>query len=34
MSLIEGWFPPSRENYELLLHYWQLGYPIVRLSLL
>ncbi|PTB49619.1 hypothetical protein M431DRAFT_500088 [Trichoderma harzianum CBS 226.95] len=29
MSLIEGLFPPSRENYELLLRCWQIGYPII-----
>ncbi|GFP58520.1 hypothetical protein ACSS6W_005766 [Trichoderma asperelloides] len=28
MSLIEGWYPPTRENYELLLFWWQIGYPI------
>lgn len=32
MTLIEGLFPPSRENYELLLRYWQIGYPIVSLT--
>lgn len=31
MSLIEGWYPPTRENYEHLLFWWQIGYPIVRL---
>lgn len=29
MSLIEGWYPPTRENYERLLFWWQIGYPIV-----
>jgi hypothetical protein len=29
MSLVEGWYPPSRENYETLLFFWQIGYPIV-----
>ncbi|KAL6901176.1 3-oxo-5-alpha-steroid 4-dehydrogenase domain-containing protein [Trichoderma evansii] len=28
MSLIEGWYPPTRENYELLLFWWQIGFPI------
>ncbi|KAM0451597.1 hypothetical protein ACHAPV_009938 [Trichoderma viride] len=28
MSLIEGWYPPTRENYERLLFWWQIGYPI------
>lgn len=32
MALIEGLFPPSRENYELLLRCWQIGYPIVSLT--
>ncbi|KAL7926355.1 3-oxo-5-alpha-steroid 4-dehydrogenase domain-containing protein [Trichoderma austrokoningii] len=28
MSLIEGWYPPTRDNYERLLFWWQIGYPI------
>ncbi|EGR44612.1 uncharacterized protein TRIREDRAFT_82177 [Trichoderma reesei QM6a] len=28
-SLLEGIFPPSRQNYELLLRGWQIGYPIL-----
>ncbi|KAH7320751.1 hypothetical protein B0I35DRAFT_351366 [Stachybotrys elegans] len=29
MSLIEGWLPPTRQNYELILNLWQFGYPVV-----
>ncbi|KAL6864570.1 hypothetical protein J3F83DRAFT_742285 [Trichoderma novae-zelandiae] len=28
-SLLEGIIPPSRENYEVLLRCWQIGYPII-----
>ena len=29
MALIEGWLPPTRENYELILTVWKWSYPIV-----
>ncbi|KPM43402.1 hypothetical protein AK830_g3136 [Neonectria ditissima] len=29
MSIIEGWMPPTRENYELILKIWQIAYPII-----
>ncbi|KAF7563231.1 hypothetical protein G7046_g936 [Stylonectria norvegica] len=29
MALIEGWMPPTRENYELILKIWQIAYPII-----
>lgn len=29
MTIIEGWMPPTRENYELILTIWQISYPIV-----
>ena len=28
-SLVEGWMPPTRENYETILFVWQLLYPAV-----
>jgi hypothetical protein len=31
MSLVEGWMPPTRERWELLLKIWQIAFPIVRL---
>lgn len=30
MALVQGWLPPSRENWELLVWAWQL-FPVVRL---
>lgn len=32
MTLIEGWMPPSRENWEIILKVWQYGFPIVSNS--
>ncbi|KAH6999651.1 3-oxo-5-alpha-steroid 4-dehydrogenase-domain-containing protein [Ilyonectria destructans] len=29
MTIIEGWMPPTRENYELILKIWQISYPII-----
>lgn len=29
MSLVEGWMPPTRENYELILTVWKFSMPIV-----
>ncbi|KAI5456568.1 hypothetical protein BGZ63DRAFT_395807 [Mariannaea sp. PMI_226] len=29
MSLLEGWMPPTRENYELILTIWKFAYPII-----
>jgi hypothetical protein len=29
MAIIEGWLPPTRENYDLILKVWQISYPIV-----
>ncbi|KAK7420596.1 hypothetical protein QQZ08_010356 [Neonectria magnoliae] len=29
MSIVEGWMPPTRENYELILKIWQISYPII-----
>lgn len=29
MAIIEGWLPPTRENYNLILTVWQIAYPIV-----
>ncbi|KJZ74405.1 hypothetical protein HIM_06215 [Hirsutella minnesotensis 3608] len=27
MALIEGWLPPTRANYGLILTFWRFGYP-------
>lgn len=32
MALIEGWLPPSRTNWELLVFYFQF-FPLVRHAL-
>jgi hypothetical protein len=32
MAIIEGWLPPTRENYNLILTVWQIAYPIVSKS--
>ncbi|KAL2755276.1 hypothetical protein ACRALDRAFT_1077011 [Sodiomyces alcalophilus JCM 7366] len=32
MALIQDWVPPTRENWELILYYWQIGYPALSLS--
>ncbi|KAJ3520793.1 hypothetical protein NM208_g13572 [Fusarium decemcellulare] len=29
MAIIEGWLPPTREHYDLILNIWQISYPIV-----
>ncbi|KAH6896606.1 3-oxo-5-alpha-steroid 4-dehydrogenase-domain-containing protein [Thelonectria olida] len=29
MSLLEGWMPPTRDNYELILTIWKYSYPII-----
>lgn len=29
MAIIEGWFPPSRENYTFITNFFQIAYPIV-----
>ncbi|KAK7414198.1 hypothetical protein QQX98_006892 [Neonectria punicea] len=29
MPIVEGWMPPTRENYELILKIWQISYPII-----
>lgn len=31
MSLLENWYPPTRENYEKILLLWQL-YPLVSMT--
>ncbi|KAG5926780.1 hypothetical protein E4U42_002948 [Claviceps africana] len=31
MSLLTGWFPPTRENWELLLVVFRISYPIIAL---
>lgn len=31
MAIIEGWLPPTRENYDLILKVWQISYPIVSI---
>lgn len=28
MAIIQDWFPPTRENYETIVFYWQL-WPVV-----
>ncbi|KEY74640.1 hypothetical protein S7711_05069 [Stachybotrys chartarum IBT 7711] len=28
MALIQGWLPPTRQNYNLILTVWQIAYPI------
>lgn len=28
---LEGWMPPTRENWEFILKVWQWSFPIVRL---
>lgn len=30
MAIVEGWLPPTRENWGLLLTFWQFAYPVVR----
>jgi 3-oxo-5-alpha-steroid 4-dehydrogenase 1 len=32
MSLVQGWYPPSRENWELIAYAWQF-FPLVRVYL-
>ncbi|KAL0941563.1 steroid 5 alpha-reductase [Colletotrichum truncatum] len=29
MALIEGWLPPTRQNWQLLSTIWQISYPII-----
>uniref|UniRef100_L2FIB5 Steroid 5 alpha-reductase n=1 Tax=Colletotrichum fructicola (strain Nara gc5) TaxID=1213859 RepID=L2FIB5_COLFN len=29
MALVEGWLPPTRENWQLLSTVWQISYPII-----
>ncbi|WYZ36981.1 hypothetical protein EsH8_II_000487 [Colletotrichum jinshuiense] len=29
MSLVEGWLPPTRENWELVTTVWQLSWPVI-----
>jgi hypothetical protein len=29
MSLVQGWYPPSRENWEFIAYAWQF-FPLVR----
>ena len=29
MPIIEGWMPPTRENWELIVNIYQFSYPIV-----
>lgn len=31
VGLIPNWYPPTRENYELILSLW-IWFPVVRLS--
>ena len=31
-ALLEGWMPPSRENWELIVTIWQWAFPIVRIT--
>jgi hypothetical protein len=33
MSIVEGWMPPTRENYQLILVVWQILYPFVSIML-
>jgi hypothetical protein len=30
--LVEGWMPPSRENYELILFFWKFGFILVSVE--
>ncbi|ROT35228.1 3-oxo-5-alpha-steroid 4-dehydrogenase [Sodiomyces alkalinus F11] len=32
MALIQDWVPPTRGNWELILYYWQIGYPALSLA--
>lgn len=32
MALIEGWLPPTRAHYGLILKLWQFAYPAVGLA--
>ncbi|KAE9574206.1 hypothetical protein CGMCC3_g9829 [Colletotrichum fructicola] len=29
MAIVEGWLPPTRENWQLLSTVWQISYPII-----
>lgn len=31
MTLVEGWMPPTRENYEKILLVWKFLYPAVSI---
>ena len=33
MAVIEGWVPPTRENYDFILHLWTF-YPLVLIILM
>lgn len=28
--LIEGWMPPTRQNWQTVLTIWQIAFPVVR----
>lgn len=33
MTLIEGWLPPTRQNYDILMKLWTYGFPFVHFIL-
>ncbi len=34
MAIIDGWLPPTRAHYDLILRVWQFAFPPVRNALL
>lgn len=32
MALVQGWIPPTRQNYDLLLYTWQVAFPLVSVA--
>lgn len=32
MALIQDWLPPTRDNYNLILTFWQFAFPIVNVD--
>jgi hypothetical protein len=31
MAIVEGWYPPTRENWETVVLVFRVVYPVVRL---
>lgn len=34
MALLEGWLPPTREHYDLILKIWQFLFPAVSIEII